>query len=353
MTQAPDSLCLREQIEAAEAERLSSFAQLSANTKGRKKPRPLDPYRTEFQRDRERILHSKSFRRLSHKTQVFLAAEGDHYRTRLTHTLEVSQIARAIARTLRLNEDLTEAIALGHDLGHTPFGHTGEEALDEALSEIEQLFPGRFENYPHRYEHVEQSLRIVDFLEYEGKGLNLCYETRDGILGHSGEHLPESLEGQVVRISDRIAYINHDIDDAMRAGLITEEALPKEFRAVLGNNSPERITRLVSDLVTTSAGAPLIRMSDEVFHAMNGLRSWMFENVYFSKRAKSDEPKAKNLVKMIFNYYLAHLDELPLEYQNFEQGGEVRAVIDYVSGMTDRYALRQFNELFVPNKWRI
>lgn len=346
------NLSFREQIEAQERANLSEFAALSSETRGRKVERPLDKYRTEFQRDRERILHCKSFRRLSHKTQVFLAPEGDHYRTRMTHTLEVSQIARSIARTLKLNEDLTEAIALGHDLGHTPFGHTGEEALDEALSEIETRFPGRFVNYPSHYEHVEQSLRIVDFLEYEGKGLNLCYETRDGILGHSGGHLPETLEGQVVRISDRIAYINHDIDDAMRAGVIREEDLPKQYTDILGNNSAQRITRLVTDLVETSSGKTAIRMSDEIFHAMIDLRSWMFNNVYHSSVAKSDEPKAKKMIKMLFNYYLEHLDQLPVEFKIVE-GEEVRTVIDYVSGMTDRYALRQFNELFVPNKWRI
>lgn len=352
MTEQNNQLNLRKQIEADERVRLSEFAMLSSKTAGRKTPRPLDAYRTEFQRDRERILHCKAFRRLSHKTQVFLAPEGDHYRTRMTHTLEVSQIARSISRTLRLNEDLTEAIALGHDLGHTPFGHTGESAIDEVLTEIEIRHPGKFSNYPTHYEHVEQSLRIVDFLEYEGKGLNLCAETRDGILGHSGQHLPETLEGQVVRISDRIAYINHDIDDAMRAGVIKEEDLPKMYTNILGKNSAERITTLVTDLVQTSAGRDVIRMSDEVYHAMIDLRQWMFKNVYLSSTAKSEEPKAKNLVKMLFNYYLDNLDELPLEFSNNE-GEEVRAVIDYISGMTDRYALRQFNELFVPNKWRI
>lgn len=351
--ESQNHICLREQIEERERVTLSPFAALSANTLGRKVPKPLDPYRTEFQRDRERIIHCKAFRRLSHKTQVFLAPEGDHYRTRLTHTLEVAQIARSIARTLALNEDLTEAIALGHDLGHTPFGHTGETAITNALQQIEEKFPGRFRNYPLVYEHVKQSLRMVDTLEYDGKGLNLCFETRDGIHGHSGRHLPKTLEGQVVRIADRIAYINHDIDDAIRAHVIKEEELPEQYTIVLGDSSPARITTMVKDLIKTSAGKQEIRMSEEVHQAVVGLRNWMFDHVYMSKVAKKEEPKAQNVIESLFFYYLEHLEELPSEYGNYKEGGEVQAVIDFVAGMTDRYALRQFDKLFVPSAWRV
>ena len=350
----PDSTkFFREDIEQRERETLSPYAALSCNTKGREVTRPLDPYRTEFQRDRDRILHCKSFRRLSHKTQVFLAAEGDHYRTRLTHTLEVAQIARSVARTLRLNEDLTEAIALGHDLGHTPFGHTGEQALTEALGEVECRYPGKYANVPQKYEHVDQSLRMVEKLEYDGKGLNLCWETRDGIHGHSGSHLPVTLEGQIVRISDRVAYINHDIDDALRAGVILEEELPREYVEVLGNNSPERITTLVRDLVDSSAGNPQISMSPHIENAMLGLRSWMFQNVYLSEDAKSEEPKAKGLIKALFFYYLEHIEEVPREYRDYSEGSDVQAVIDFVAGMTDRYARKQYEKLFLPKSWRI
>lgn len=343
----------RKDIEERERETLSPYAALSSQTHGRSVPRPLDIYRTEYQRDRDRILHCKTFRRLSHKTQVFLAAQGDHYRTRLTHTLEVAQIARSIARTLRLNEDLTEAIALGHDLGHTPFGHTGEQALTDALKQIETRYPGRYHNYPLNYEHVDQSLRIVDTLEYDGKGLNLCWETRDGIHGHSGSHMPSTLEGQIVRISDRVAYINHDIDDALRAGVITEQDLPHEHVEVLGNNSPERITTLVRNLVDNSAGKDEIVMSPEVEAAMLGLRSWMFKNVYLSPDAKAEEPKAKALIEALFFYYLEHIEEVPSEYRKYSNGSDVQAVIDFVAGMTDRYALKQYQELFVPKSWRI
>lgn len=342
---------LRQEIEENEKRVLSPYAALASETKGRVVDRPLDLYRTEFQRDRERILHCKAFRRLSHKTQVFLAAQGDHYRTRLTHTLEVSQIARSIARTLRLNEDLTEAIALGHDLGHTPFGHTGESAINDALKQIESKYPGRYSNYPQKYEHVEQSIRIVEQLEYEGRGLNLTWETRDGILGHSGDHLPETLEGQVVRISDRIAYINHDIDDAKRAGVITESDLPAEHTNILGHTAPERITTLVNDLITNSAGQPQIKMSPEIQTAMNELRKWMFDHVYLSETAKKEEPKAERLIQALFFYYLESFDEIPDEYRFNVNDNEVQIVIDFVAGMTDRFALRQYEKLFVPKSW--
>ncbi|MCL2746665.1 MAG: deoxyguanosinetriphosphate triphosphohydrolase, partial [Coriobacteriia bacterium] len=329
---------------------------------GRERQRSLDDYRTEFQRDRERILHCKSFRRLSHKTQVFLAPEGDHYRTRMTHTLEVAQIARSIARTLALNEDLTEAIALGHDLGHTPFGHTGEAALDEVLSELAQS--GRFPDAPARFNHAVQSLRVVEELEYEGVGLNLCQETRDGILGHSGKHMPMTLEGQIVRTADRIAYINHDIDDALRAGVLSEEDVPTDYCVVLGNNAPERITTLVQDMIEASAGKDHIELSPAVGEAMLGLRNFLFENVYLSPRAKAEEPKAKNLVKALFKYYIDNIDEVPVEYRykqdktkrdtvekSISEVEHVQSCIDFVAGMTDRYALRLYEDLFVPSSW--
>ena len=344
----------RVDLERRERETLSPFAAFSDATRGRAVPRPLDDYRTEFQRDRERILHCKSFRRLSHKTQVFLAPEGDHYRTRMTHTLEVTQIARSIARTLALNEDLTEAIALGHDLGHTPFGHTGESALDECLQELAAT-----EDYPEaprNYNHARQSLRMVEELEYDGKGLNLCWETRDGILGHSGGHQPATLEGQIVRTADRIAYINHDIDDAVRAGVLRDEELPREFCEVLGYTAPERITTLVRDMIESSAGQDSIQLSQPVEEAMLGLRSYLFANVYESDRAKSEEPKAKGLIRALFFYYIAHLEEVPVEHR-FRESGEVvedaQAVVDFVAGMTDRYALRLYKELFVPASWQL
>lgn len=346
--QTGETLCLRESLEQRERITLSSFAALSAESKGRQTPRPKDVYRTEFQRDRDRILHCKAFRRLSHKTQVFLAPEGDHYRTRLTHTLEVSQIARSISRTLLLNEDLTEAVALGHDLGHTPFGHTGEMALDEALKEISSEYPGA----PESYEHVKQSLRIVEHLEYSGKGLNLTWETRDGIHGHSGSHIPETLEGQIVRIADRIAYINHDIDDALRAGVLTEEALPGDCVDILGHNSAARITTLINDLVVQSAGKSKIMMSKDVLDAMNDLRSFMFDKVYLAETAKREEPKAGQLIKSLFYYYLEHPTAIPDEYRQREDN-LVQAVIDYVSGMTDRYAIRQYEKIFIPQSWRV
>ena len=269
------AIITREDFEAGEHRRLSPRAAFADESAGRLRALPLDPYRTEFQRDRDRIIHCKAFRRLSHKTQVFLAPEGDHYRTRLTHTLEVSQISRSIARALGLNEDLTEAIALGHDLGHTPFGHTGESALDEALVRLHASHP----EAPSGYRHNEQSLRIVDHLEYEGRGLNLTHEVRDGILGHSGSHIPETLEGRIVRISDRIAYVNHDIDDALRAGVLVEHELPSEPLSVLGPHHGARITTMVNDMIATSAATDEIRMSEPVWDAMMALRAYLFENV--------------------------------------------------------------------------
>jgi dGTPase len=339
----------REQAEAAEFERLSERAAKAAQTRGRETSLDLDPYRTEFQRDRDRILHCKAFRRLSHKTQVFLAPEGDHYRTRLTHTLEVSQISRSVARALRLNEDLTEAIALGHDLGHTPFGHTGESALDEALGLLGDDYPGA----PKQYRHNLQSLRIIEQLEYEGKGLNLTWEVRDGIRGHTGDHVPATLEGQIVRIADRIAYVNHDIDDALRARVLTAEELPAEALAVLGPHHGARITTMVTDLIETSSSGESIRMSEPVWDAMMLLRGYLFANVYFSERAKAEEPKAHRVVRMLFDYYLSHPDELPDEFRTLAGEEPVQPVVDYVAGMTDRFAIREFERLFIPKKWLV
>jgi len=272
----------------------------------------------------------------------------------MTHTLEVAQISRSIARNCALNEDLTEAIALGHDLGHTPFGHTGEAALSEALDEL--ATGGQFPQAPQHFNHAQQSLREVEELEYEGKGLNLCWETRDGILGHSGDHMPATLEGQIVRTADRIAYINHDIDDALRAGVLLPEDVPTDYCAVLGTNAPERITTLVRDMIESSAGADSITLSKPVEDAMLGLRSYLFENVYLSELAKSQEPKAKQVVKALFMYYVENIDQVPIEYRYKEDGIEVEHVqscIDFVAGMTDRYALRQFNRLFVPASWHL
>ncbi len=340
---------MREDIEAEEHDRFARRAAFADETRGREREIPLDPYRTEYQRDRDRIIHCKAFRRLSHKTQVFLAPEGDHYRTRMTHTLEVSQISRSIARTLALNEDLAEAIALGHDLGHTPFGHTGESALDDALRALHESGGTELTGYRHNV----QSLRIVEKLEYEGKGLNLTWEVRDGILGHTGSVAPETLEGQIVRIADRIAYVNHDIDDAVRAGVLIETDLPPGPLAVLGPHPGARITTMVNDMVRTSAGADVIGMSPDIWDAMMELRSFLFDNVYFSERAKAEEPKANAVVRSLFAHYLAEPDDLPPDERPADDSELVQAVVDYVAGMTDRFAIREFERLFEPRKWLV
>ncbi|MDI6692877.1 MAG: deoxyguanosinetriphosphate triphosphohydrolase [Anaerosomatales bacterium] len=339
----------REQAEQEERRRLSSRAAFSDATKGRERPLEPDALRTAFQRDRDRIIHCKAFRRLSHKTQVFLAPEGDHYRTRLTHTLEVAQIARTIARALRLNEDLTEAIALGHDLGHTPFGHTGEDALTECFAEIK----GRYPNVPDKFRHNLQSLRVVEVLEYDGKGLNLTWEVRDGIRCHTGPLRASTLEGQIVAIADRIAYVNHDIDDAIRGGVIKESDLPEGPTSVLGHNHGARITTMVQDMVSSSLDSDEIRMSDEVWQALTELRSWLFANVYESPRAKSEEPKAHGVVKALFMHYLENPEELPSEFAPRDESELVQRVVDYVAGMTDRFAIRRFQQIFVPSQWRV
>jgi dGTPase len=327
----------RERTEEIEQQVLSDRAQLSVATKGRERDEPQDPLRTVYQRDRDRIVHAKAFRRLKHKTQVFISPEGDHYRVRLTHTLEVSQIARTMARALRLNEDLTEAIALGHDLGHTPFGHLGEQALTPFL--------GR----PFR--HSEQSLRVVDHLENGGHGLNLAWEVRDGIVNHPWSMPPPStLEAQIVRYADRIAYLNHDIDDALRAEVLTPRELPDGPIRVLGSTHSERINTLVTDLVGASEDQPEIRLSEEVFRALDALRDFMFEQVYLREDTHGEHERATRLIRELFQHFLAHPDEMPDEYHR-APGDLPTRVADYISGMTDRYALRTYERLFLPRGW--
>jgi len=331
------TLTPREVTERIERDTLSPHATFADASKGRDRDEPQDPLRTLFQRDRDRIVHAKAFRRLKHKTQVFLAPEGDHYRVRLTHTLDVSQIARTAARALRLNEDLTEAIALGHDLGHTPFGHLGEQALTPFL--------GR----PFR--HSEQSLRIVEYLENDGAGLNLTWEVRDGILHHPWSMpAPATLEAQVVRFADRIAYLNHDLDDALRAGVLSADELPSGPIGVLGAGHAERINTLVTDLVASSAGTPEVRLSPRVFAALDELRDFMFDEVYLRAGSREEHEKAVKLIRDLFAYFLAHPEELPAEYDR-APGDAPTHVADHIAGMTDRYALRTYERLFLPQGW--
>jgi dGTPase len=344
---------IRQRIEKEEAEHLSPRAKLSRDSKGRERYEEPSALRTCFQRDRDRIIHCKSFRRLSHKTQVFLAPEGDHYRTRLTHTLEVTQISRTIARALKLNEDLAEAIALGHDLGHTPFGHIGEEAISECLVALRERDPKLYSDIPIAFHHNEQSLRMVEQLEYEGKGLNLTWEVRDGILNHTGETLPATLEGQIVKIADRIAYINHDIDDALRGGILAEEKLPKRPLEILGHRHSLRINFMVNDMVENSKCGEIIQMSPECSSAMHDLRDFLMGNVYVNSPAKTEDEKAKQVLHELFFYYLDHPDSLPPEFRTRDKLKLPTVVCDYIAGMTDRYALREFEILFVPKSWMV
>ena len=326
----------REYTEMLEQQNLCEYACLSKNTKGRLKEDEKCEIRTEFQRDRDKIIHCNSFRRLKHKTQVFLSPTGDHYRTRLTHTLEVSQIARTISRALRLNEDLTEAIALAHDLGHTPFGHAGERALDSVS--------------PCGFHHYEQGVRVVDYIENDGNGLNLTQEVRDGILKHTNQ-IADTREGYVVRFADVIAYINHDIDDSIRGGIIREEDLPKDITDILGHSKSERITTLVRSIVDN--GAEKIRMSDEVDKAYKALHQFMFDSVYCNPVCKSEETKAQDMLKKLYEYYCNNMDKLPKLYGKLaEKFGKERAVCDYIAGMTDSYAIDVFSELFIPAEWK-
>lgn len=333
----PGDVTVRERIEANEARFLSAGAARVTGTRGRERPEEKCSIRTDYQRDRDRIVHSKSFRRLKHKTHVFLAPEGDHYRTRLTHAMEVAQVARTIARALALNEDLTEAVALGHDLGHTPFGHIGESALSKFL-------PGEFR-------HNEQSLRVVEVLENGGEGLNLTWEVRDGILHHTGEVLPRTLEAQVVRFSDRIAYINSDIDDAMRAGLLSLRDLPAAPIEALGATSRQRIDTLAHDTVENSEGADVIHMSEETRTLMEELRDFLFERVYIGSIAKTEEDKAVKVLESLARHYLDNPADLPEEFRTAGVSDLAVHVCDYVAGMTDRYALRRYKELFLPGSW--
>lgn len=326
-------MTIREQLEEREELILSPFATKSRNTKGRQIPKPLCDIRTEFQRDRDKIIHSKSFRRLKHKTQVFISPEGDHFRTRLTHTLEVSQIGRTIARSLFLNEDLVEAISLGHDLGHTPFGHAGEAALDK-LS-------------PHGFRHNEQSVRVADYIDK----LNLTHEVRDGILNHTGSAVASTPEGKIIKIADRIAYINHDIDDALRAGVLKESDLPRDLIRILGSTHSERISCMIKNCISSSRNTADIKMTGEVLEAMEALRSFMFEHVYIGSEAKKEEGKVFSIMDGLYTYYMQNPGELPDTDPTLAESDTDRAVCDYIAGMSDRYAIYTYNKHYIPSSW--
>lgn len=331
--------CLREEREKLEHLLIGPYGVLSEASKGRLQPEEPCPIRTCFQRDVDRITHAKSFRRLKHKTQVFLQPEGDHYRTRLTHTLEVTRLARTVARALQLNEDLAEAVALGHDLGHTPFGHAGERALRDIMG-------GEFHHY-------EQSLRVVDRIEKDGRGLNLCYETRMGILNHTYGAPDDTREATVVRLCDRIAYINHDLDDAIRAGILTAEDVPADIRAAVGDRTSQRLNAMLSDLIANSEGGE-IRMSEAMATVFDAFHNFMFDAVYHNPKAKSEESKVKGILGGIFDYYMAHPERLPADYAEIAHAdGLERAVCDYVAGMTDGYAMEAYSEIFIPAAWTV
>ena len=331
--------CVRENLYRREETYLSPYAVKSSQTQGRLREEPKCDYRTDFQRDRDRIIYSNSFKRLKNKTQVFFSPEGDHYITRMTHTLDVSQIARSIARALALNEDLAEAIALGHDLGHTPFGHIGEKVLDKLTS--------------CGFMHNQQSLRVVDCIEKEGRGLNLTMEVRDGILQHKSTGTPATLEGQIVSWADRIAYINHDIEDAIRAGIIKPEELPSRAVKVLGDKTKTRIGRAIADMYHTSYNQPFVKLSDEMTAAIHELRAFMFERVY-AYANKIIQERSERMLTQMFEYFMANVDKLPKTYLRcLEEDGKERVVCDYISGMTDRYALSVFESLFIPSTFSI
>lgn len=335
-------MTIRENLEKREHDILSPYAAFSDESKGRDTYEEQCDLRPVYQRDRDRILHSKSFRRLKGKTQVFLAPEGDHYRTRMTHTLEVSQNARTVAKALRLNEDLTEAIALGHDLGHTPFGHAGERILNEIYSE--------------GFRHQEQSVRVVECLEKDGEGLNLTVEVRDGIRNHSTSGNPSTLEGKIVRLCDKIAYVNSDIDDAIRGQVIKEEDIPREYTEILGNTLRERLNTLIHDLIRNSMDKNDIIQSDTMREALTGLRAFMFENVYVNSVAKAEEGKAEYMIGQLYKYYIDHVEKLPEEYGKMLKSGEAsveRVVCDFIAGMTDRYAVATYQSLTIPRTWSV
>jgi len=328
----------KERTYAIEEAFLSPFACKSKDKHEREREESPCEMRTDFQRDRDRIIYCKAFRRLKNKTQVFFSPEGDHYITRLTHTLDVAQIARSIARALSLNEDLTEAIALGHDLGHTPFGHSGERILNKLN--------------PQGFEHNVQSVRVVEVLEKDGRGLNLTREVRDGILNHKKSGKPATLEGKCVSVADRIAYINHDLDDAVRAGILKYSDVPKEIRDVLGNSSRERINTAISSVYRHSAGKNLVEMEEEVERASEGLRAYMFDKVYLTDNSRKEEAKAERMLTATYGYFIKKPEELPDTFKNLiEKYGKERAVCDYLSSMTDRYAVYTFNKIFIPNGW--
>ena len=330
---------LREKQEEIESKILGPFAAKSVDTRGRLKYEEKCDIRTDFQRDRDRIIHCKAFRRMKHKTQVFISPEGDHYRTRLTHTLEVAQIARTIARALSLNEDLTEAIALGHDLGHTPFGHAGEDTLDEL--------------YRDGFEHNRQSLRVVDMIEKNGQGLNLTWEVRDGILNHRTSCKPSTMEGLVVRLSDKIAYTNHDIDDAIRAGVIKD--IPEDFKTVLGDTSSSRINAMIRDTISNSEGIRDIKMSQDMKNTLGGLREFMFKTVYLSDHAVKEKEKVRTMISHLYNYYIDNPEQMDEEFIQLIKNGEHKdtVVCDYIACMTDRFAIATFKSLFIPSYWSI
>lgn len=333
-------MTIREHLEERESEYLSPYAMLSKNSKGRVKNEEQCDIRPVFQRDRDRILHSKAFRRLKDKTQVFFAPEGDHYRTRLTHTLEVSQNARTIAKALRLNEDLVEAIALGHDLGHTPFGHAGERALDRIC--------------PYGFVHSDQSVRIVECLERDGKGLNLTFEVRDGIRNHQTANMPSTLEGKIVRLSDKIAYIHHDIDDAIRAKILRDEDVPKAIGDVIGYTTRERLDCFIHDIVVNSIEKDDIIMSEPVANALMQLREFMFENIYTHPLAKIQESKAEMLIEALYEYYLKHLELISRDLLDLLERKNVPKeiiVCDHVAGMSDRFAIATYGEIYIPKTW--
>lgn len=330
-------ICIRTQTQRIERETLSSFAALSENTRGREVWIPECDLRTPYQRDRDKVIHCKAFRRLKQKTQVFLSPEGDHYRTRLTHTLEVSQIARTIARALRLNEDLTEAVALGHDLGHTPFGHAGERALNNLM--------------PNGFRHYEQSVRVVERLENSGRGLNLTFEVRDGILCHTSGQEAVTMEGRIIRWADKIAYMNHDIDDAIRAGVILETDIPREIIEVLGSTKSERITTMVSSMIFNSQNGQ-VAMDAEILDAYHALHEYMYKAVYLNDYAKREEKKVPHVIESLFSYYVRHPDRLPESMRRIaEEDGKEQAACDYIAGMTDRFAVDLYSDLFVPKAW--
>ena len=332
-------MIIREELEKNEALTLSQYACLSTNSKGRQKEEENSDIRTCFQRDRDRILHSLAFRRLKHKTQVFLSPRGDHYRTRMTHSLEVSQISRTIGKALRLNEDLIEAIALGHDLGHTPYGHAGERVLNNIC--------------PLGFSHNKQSIRVVDCIEKNFKGLNLTFEVRDGILNHKTSTKPSTLEGQVVRLSDKIAYLHHDTEDAIRAGILLEDDIPEEYKRTLGTSSKKRLNTIIHDIIYNSIDKPEIKMSREIEESMMRLREYMFYNVYTNELAKKEEHKTDRLISSLYEYYLENPNQMTDIYvQNIDKYGKEQIVCDYIAGMTDSYAVNRFMEINVPSGWK-